>query len=179
MWKLIKNNPVILIVFIIGITFMALGLTWWINQYALIVQSQGINDFFARSYNPIGFFILGLVLVLLSWSEIRLDILNPLRKEKLEKTGEKIEATIKTIKVTGESRKKPGIGVIRHHSHWRIKLEFTENDRTFSFWSQSLNFHPKDLLKKFNITSLPVWVDQNNMKKYYVDIEKLLELKNK
>lgn len=176
MWKLIKNCDAI-IFGIIGLGIMLSGLIWGLNQYSYISQSIGFNEFLSRSYNQIGLIIFGFFFVFISWLNIRLDIMNPLRREQLERTGRRIEATIKKIRVTAwDNTKKWQVNAV-NQAKWRIDLEFKENDRIYHFTSQSINFDPKKILKRFDINKIPIWVDIQNMKKYYVDLDQIQKLK--
>lgn len=87
-------------------------------------------------------------------------------KNKLLKTGLKIEAHYV------ESIKNKYLTVLNHHPYYIIcKYINSLDNKEYTFKSRRIWQDPSSYIKDANITIFTVYVDKNNMNKYYVDTD--------
>lgn len=88
-------------------------------------------------------------------------------KEELMRTGRKIDTAIVSHKIAYYLNRRP---------IWKITSTYTEGDKTWKFKSQGLTFDVSAIINSEGITTIPVWVDPTNMKKYYMAAMELKDL---
>lgn len=113
---------------------------------------------------------IGLIFLLIGGTNIFKIISNKKKKERLIKTGIKIEATyIETntnfnLRVLG-----------RNPSNIICEYDDPVSNNTYKFKSERLWYDPSLYISDCEIETFTVYVNKNDMKDYYVDIEELID----
>lgn len=113
---------------------------------------------------------IGLIFLLIGGTNIFKIISNKKKKERLIKTGIKIEATyIETntnfnLRVLG-----------RNPSNIMCEYDDPVSNNTYKFKSERLWYDPSLYISDCEIETFTVYVNKNDMKDYYVDIEELID----
>jgi len=113
---------------------------------------------------------LGLIFILIGGIWFIIDINRKNKRKILLKKGNYIWADyIETVynnqyKVNGQSP----YNII-------CQWENPEDSKLYTFKSENLWFNPKEIINRNNIKNFPVYVENKNLKNYYVDIESIKE----
>ena len=95
------------------------------------------------------------------------DLITNGKKNSLKKEGIYIEANISEVILNTNAKQ------IKGTYPYRIRCLYTNptDQRQFIFESEDLYFNVNELIQKYNITKLPIYVNKINYKKYYIDID--------
>ena len=105
------------------------------------------------------FFIYTIVLFLI-------DLKRQKRIKILKSTGIYIEANIEEILVNSKGKPKRG----KYPYHIRCIYTNPSDKNIFRFESDNLYFNVNEYINEYNIKKLPIYVDKNDYKNYYIDI---------
>ena len=90
-------------------------------------------------------------------------------KNKLMENGRKIYADINKIVINGAYR-------VNGRSPYKISCAWKDerSETIYLFESENIWFDPKIIIEMNSIKQLPVYIDENNFKRYYVEIDKVV-----
>lgn len=113
---------------------------------------------------------MGLIFLLIGGINIFKVISNKKKKERLIKTGTKIEATY--VETTTNFH----VNVLgRNPSNIICEYDDPVSNNTYKFKSERLWYDPSLYISDCEIETFTVYVNKDNMKDYYVDIEELID----
>lgn len=128
------------------------------------------NDFRGSGLGYIGYIIMGLGFVFSLVGIIPLIILKKRKNsfKRLKSTGKRVDAKIDSIDINISY-------TINGRNPYRINCSYTDpyTNKIYFFKSENIWFNVEVVVANNNIITLPVYMDQNNPSKYYVDIEGL------
>jgi len=129
------------------------------------IQSTGGTVVLVAVFGGIGgvFFLIGIIVLGVN---VRRKKLN----KRLVENGRKIYADLYEIVINGSYRVNR-----RHPYNITCKWQDKSSGILYLFKSENIWFDPSSIIEEKNITKLPVYVDENDFKKYYVEIDSIVE----
>jgi hypothetical protein len=115
---------------------------------------------------PIIILIISLIILIYTIVLFLLDLKKQKRITLLKSTGIYIEATIEEIIVNSKGKPKKG----KYPYHIRCIYTNPSDKSVFRFESDNLYFNVNEYINEYNIKKLPIYVDKNDYKNYYIDI---------
>ena len=114
---------------------------------------------------------IGIIFVIIGVSGIVIKIKNDIKEKSLKENGELIYADyIETaLNTLYEVNGRHPYNII---CEWNNPLD----GKKYVFKSRNIWSNPEDIIEEKNIKQFPVYIDKNNKKKYFVDIDILTEL---
>ncbi|TYQ13262.1 UNVERIFIED_CONTAM: uncharacterized protein DUF3592 [Acetivibrio alkalicellulosi] len=110
--------------------------------------------------------ILGAVFFLIGFFVIVIKIRNISKKIRLIESGYKVDAEFQEVILN------TSYSVNRKNPYFiTCKWKDPSSGETYIFRSENIWYDPQDIIEDLNITSFPVYIDQNNFKKYHVLLE--------
>lgn len=154
---------------ILGIVFSLIGLSFLLAAVTILT----LNRAGVTQSNPVVCFVFtvdGLMFSAIGISFLVCTSYQKRLKKRLIENGKKIIADVEDVVCNHF------MTYNRHHPYiihcaWRNP----DDGITYHFRSEPIMFNPGKILQDKKIVSLPVYIDQNNIKKYYVGIDAVEE----
>jgi len=163
---------------ILGIVFGLIGAAFLIAGicvYAFIPAGQWMNEFRFGTDAAVSsfvflligaiFFVMGLIFFLVVAAVKR-------RQESLRSQGIRIDAAVDQVANVYWGQYNYGY---RMPCTITLRWENQRDGKTYIYRSEPLSFNPENYMKDHHITTLPVYIDRENPKRYYVDVSQLTQ----
>jgi hypothetical protein len=148
----------------IGSLIACIYFSW--QAYLSLSKGNLTTDELSKTLFMPGFFLFfGLAMTIGGITSLNL---NSMRKQELEEKGILVNATITQIAIANST----GRGRYRKITSWWIYCTYQIGNKKYDAYA-GIDFNPSEMLAKMGISTIPVYVDPANPKKYYVAVDKL------
>lgn len=159
---------------ICAIVFLSIGIAFFIPVIVIMaVNHLTLQDLFRFDTDPqiISFVFALMAIVLIAIGAVFAGVVKSMtaRRDALRSGGLRVDAVIDDIRPLYE------MAMTTYSTPYVVICRYESNHVTYIYKSGPINYNPASFLTEHKITTLPVYIDRYNPKRYFVDDSMLTE----